>query len=76
MALGRKDYLFAGSDVGGERAAALYTLIGTAKLNGVDPHAYLRGVISRIVTHPINRIKELLLWNLAIEPSTAELIAA
>ena len=59
-ALGRKNYLFAGSDAGGERAAAIYSLIGTAKLNGLDPEAYLRNVLSRIADHPINRIEELL----------------
>lgn len=64
VALGRKNYLFAGSDAGGERAAAIYSLIGTAKLNGLDPEAYLREVISRIAEHPINRIDELLPWNL------------
>ena len=65
VALGRKNYLFAGSDRGGERAAAIYSLIGTAKLNGLDPEAYLRDVLSRIADHPINRIEELLPWNLA-----------
>jgi transposase len=63
VALGRKNYLFLGSDKGGERAAALYSLIGTARLNGLDPLGYLRGVLSRITTHPINRIDELLPWN-------------
>ncbi len=65
VALGRKNYLFAGSDAGGERAAAIYSLIGTAKLNGLDPEAYLREVLARIADHPINRIDELLPWSLA-----------
>jgi len=65
VALGRKNYLFAGSDRGGESAAAIYSLIGTAKLNGIDPESYLRNVLSRIAEHPINRIQELLPWNLA-----------
>ena len=67
VVLGRKNYLFAGSDAGGERAAAIYGLIGTAKLNGLNPEAYLREVLSRIPDHPINRIEELLPWNLAAE---------
>jgi transposase len=65
VALGRKNYLFAGSDRGGESAAAIYSLIGTAKLNGIDPESYLRNVLSRIAEHPINRIEELLPWKLA-----------
>ena len=73
IALGRKNYLFAGSDAGGERAAAIYSLIGTAKLNGIDPEAYLRDVLSRIADHPINRIEELLPWNLAPATETASL---
>jgi hypothetical protein len=66
LALGRKNYLFAGSDAGGERAAAVYTLVETAKLNGLDPEAYLREVLGRIADHPINRIAELLPWNIAM----------
>jgi transposase len=65
VALGRKNYLFAGSDAGGERAATIYSLIGTAKLNGLDPEFYLRNVLSRIADHPINHIEELLPWNVA-----------
>ena len=64
VALGRKNYLFAGSDSGGERAAAIYSLIGTAKLNGLDPEAYLREVLTRIADHPISRISELLPWTI------------
>jgi transposase len=53
-----------GSDAGGERAAAIYSLVETAKLNGLDPEAYLREVLHRIAEHPINRIDELLPWNI------------
>jgi hypothetical protein len=67
--LGRKNYPFAGSDAGGERAAAAYTLIETAKLNEVDPEAYLREVLGRIADHPINRIRELLAWNNSMRSS-------
>lgn len=63
VAIGRKNWLFAGADVGGERAAAVYTLIETAKLNGLDPEAYLRDVIARIADHPVKRIDDLLPWN-------------
>lgn len=65
VALGRKNYLFAGSDRGGERAAAIYSLLGSAKLNGLDPEAYLSYVLARIADHPVNRIAELLPWNIA-----------
>jgi transposase len=70
VAVGRRNYLFAGSDRGGERAAVFYSLIGTAKLNGLDPEAYLRHVLGRINDHPINRIEELLPWHIAKNPPT------
>jgi transposase len=63
VALGRRNYLFAGADSGGERAAAIYSLIGTAKLNGVDPEAWLRYVLTHIADHPVNRVDEFLPWN-------------
>jgi transposase len=63
IALGRKNYLFAGSDSGGERAATIYSLIGSAKLNGLDPEAYLSNVLARIADHPVTQIADLLPWN-------------
>jgi transposase len=60
----RKNYLFAGADAGGDRAAAMYSLIGSAKLNGINPEAYMTAVLQKIADHPINRIEELLPWNL------------
>ena len=70
VALGRKNYLFAGSNAGGERAAAMYTLIGSAKLNAIDPEAYLTHVLTCIADHPITRIDELLPWNVALPRGT------
>jgi len=64
IALGRKNYLFAGSDAGGERAAMMYSLLNTAKLNGIDPEAYLAKVLSTIADYPVNRVDELLPWNI------------
>jgi transposase len=65
VALGRKNFLFAGSDCGGERAAVMYTLIGSAKLNGLDPELYLRSVLEQIADYPVSQIQDLLPWNLA-----------
>jgi transposase len=75
VVLGRRNYLFAGSDTGGESAAAIYSLIGTAKLNDVEPEAYLREVLSRIADHPVNRIEELLPWHMAGSATPASQIA-
>jgi hypothetical protein len=72
----RKNYLFAGSDAGGERAAAIYSLVGSAKLHGLDPQAYLRHVIERIAEHPVNRIEELLPWRVDLQPDLANRLAA
>ncbi|HHL3426483.1 IS66 family transposase, partial [Klebsiella pneumoniae] len=66
VSLGRKNYLFFGSDHGGERGALLYSLIGTCKLNGVEPESYLRYVLDVIADWPINRVSELLPWRVAL----------
>lgn len=66
VALGRKNFLFAGSDQGGERAAAMYSLLGSAKLNGLDPEIYLHYVLERIPDHAISRIDDLLPWNVSL----------
>jgi transposase len=66
IALGRKNWLFAGSDDGGEWAATMYTIIETAKLNGLDPEAYLSAIIARIADHPMKRISDLLPWNITL----------
>jgi hypothetical protein len=63
IALGRKSWLFAGSDRGGERAAAIYSLIATAKLNDVDPRAWLADVLARIADHRAARLDDLMPWN-------------
>ncbi len=65
VAIGRKNYLHFGSDGGGESAAVIYTLLGTARLNDINPQAYLRHVLERIADHPINRVGELLPWVVA-----------
>jgi len=70
VTLGRKNFLFAGSDSGGERAAAMYGLIGTCKLNGIDPRAYLTYLLTHIADHKIHRIDELLPWNVAKQLSS------
>ena len=72
IALGRKNWLFAGSDAGGERAAVVCSLIETAKLNSLDPQAYLRDVLARIADHPINRVAELLPWKWAADRTQAQ----
>jgi hypothetical protein len=69
VALGRKNWLFSGSDAGGERAAAFYTLIRSARLNSIEPEAWLTDVIARIGAHPINRLAELLPWNWSPPPT-------
>ena len=72
-ALGRKNYLFAGSDAGGERAAAIYTLIQTAKLNGINPEIYLRDALAKIADgHTINRIGELMPWKMIPDATSAQ----
>ena len=63
IALGRKSWLFCGSDRGGQRAAAMYSMIVTCKMNGVDPQAWLSDVLSRIASHPAHRLDELMPWH-------------
>jgi hypothetical protein len=77
LALGRKNYLFAGAgaDAGGERAAVLYTIIETAKLNGLDPEAYLADILARIADHPAKRIDQLLPWRWTVSATTSALAA-
>ena len=75
VALGRKAWLFCGSDRGGDRAAAMYSFIIVAKLNNVDPHAWLADVLRRIADHPASRLHELLPWNWARERERRNLAA-
>jgi len=75
VALGRKNWLFAGSDDGGERAANIYSLLGTARLNDLNPEAYLRYVLERIADHPITEIDKLLPWNVVAQFPTLRLAA-
>jgi transposase len=76
IALGRKSWLFCGSDRGGQRAAAMYSLIFTAKMNGIDPQAWLADVLARIAAHPAHRLDELLPWNWAKQDPTISARAA
>lgn len=71
MAIGRCNYLFAGADRGGERAAAIYSLIGTARLNGVGPEAGLRHVLTHIADHPVSPVDDFLPWHFAAQIPTA-----
>jgi hypothetical protein len=75
VALGRKAWLFAGSDRGGERAALVYSLLTTCKLNDVDPLAWLTDVLARIAEHPMHRLKELMPWNWKLLQTTARAAA-
>ena len=76
IALGRKNFLFAGSDAGGERAAAIYSLVGSAKLNDLDPEAYLRFVLERIADYRISELDNVLPWNVADQITKTELAVA
>jgi transposase len=77
VTLGRRNWTFAGSDRGGERAAVFYGLIETAKMHGLDPEAYLTHVLERIASHPVNRVAELLPWNVTgIKPRLDQRLAA
>jgi hypothetical protein len=76
VAIGRKSWLFCGSDRGGQRAAAMYCLIVTCKMNGVDTQAWLADVLLRIAGHPVHRLDELLPWNWRPQPAAIAALAA
>ena len=76
VSLGRKNFLFMGADAGGERAAAIYSLIGSAKLIGLNPEAYLTHVLTHIAEYPIKKVAELLPWNLAEQLQPEQRLAA
>jgi transposase len=76
LALGRRNWLFAGSDRGGQRAAMMYSLITTAKMNGIDPQAWLADILARIANHPAHRLGELMPWNWAGRPAATVPYAA
>ena len=63
LSLGRKNWMFAGSDAGGQRAACIYTIVETAKMHGLNPHAYLADILGRIADHPSRQLDALLPWN-------------
>ena len=76
IAIGRRNWTFCGSDAGGHRAAAIYTLIETAKLNDVDPQAWLADVLARLPDHPAKRIHDLLPWAWKASQTAATLAQA
>jgi IS66 C-terminal element len=75
IACGRKSWMFCGSDRGGERAAVMYSLIATCRMNDVDPEAWLRDVLARIAGHPASRLAELLPWNWSKAQAAAAIAA-
>jgi transposase len=75
IALGRKSWKFCGSDRGGQRAAAMYSLIVTCRMNNIDPHAWLTDVLRRIASHPVHRLDELMPWNWNADPAAMAMAA-
>ena len=71
VAIGRRNYRFAGADSAGERAAAVYSLIGTVKFNGVDREVWLRHVLANIADHPVSQFDDFLPWNCAVQLHSA-----